>query len=121
MEAGDVRIDLNRLIYELHGELHVIRLPRDHAEQMQRVRVSRVLREQLAIDCLGLEGFPRDGVPRRDRSLGRASSSRYCKAMPTTDDDQLLGDFEACTLPFAQWTHRMHVKVTVLYLQRNPF
>ena|ERR1700733_6501233 len=36
------------------------------------------------------------------------------------DDDELLAQFQACTLPFAQWTHRCHVKVAYLYLRRYP-
>lgn len=34
------------------------------------------------------------------------------------DDDTFLSQFEACTLPFDQWTHRAHVKVAWLYLSR---
>ncbi len=37
------------------------------------------------------------------------------------DDAELLRHFEARTLPFAQWTHRAHVRVAYLYLQRHPF
>jgi GNAT superfamily N-acetyltransferase len=36
-------------------------------------------------------------------------------------DADLLQAFEACTLPFAQWTHRAHVKVGYLYLRQYPF
>jgi outer membrane protein assembly factor BamD (BamD/ComL family) len=36
-------------------------------------------------------------------------------------DDQLLSEFEQCTLPFEQWTHRSHVKVAYLYLRKMPF
>ncbi len=36
-------------------------------------------------------------------------------------DDELLEQFEGCTLPFAQWTHRAHVKVAYLYLRKHPF
>lgn len=32
------------------------------------------------------------------------------------DDAELIRRFEACTLPFDQWTHRTHVKVAFLYL-----
>jgi hypothetical protein len=37
------------------------------------------------------------------------------------DDHELLSQFENLTLPFAQWTHRAHVKVAYLYLRRHPF
>ncbi len=37
------------------------------------------------------------------------------------DDETLLREFEACTLPFDQWTHRAHVRVAYLYLSRCPF
>jgi len=36
-------------------------------------------------------------------------------------DEELLRQFEQCTLPFAQWTHRSHVKVAYLYLRKMPF
>jgi hypothetical protein len=35
-------------------------------------------------------------------------------------DDELLRQFEDCTLPFDQWVHRAHVKVAYLYLTRHP-
>jgi hypothetical protein len=34
---------------------------------------------------------------------------------------EFLASFEARTLPFAQWTHRAHVKVAFLYLRTLPF
>lgn len=37
------------------------------------------------------------------------------------DDNEFLKQFEACTLPFGQWTHRAHVKVAFLYLSRSSF
>lgn len=37
------------------------------------------------------------------------------------DDNELLNQFEACALPFDQWTHRTHVKVAFLYLRANSF
>jgi hypothetical protein len=37
------------------------------------------------------------------------------------DDHELLSQFENLTLPFAQWTHRAHVKVAYLYLRQYPF
>src|SRR5690242_9116586 len=37
------------------------------------------------------------------------------------DDAELLRSFEDCTLPFAQWTHRCHVKVAYLYLRQLSF
>jgi hypothetical protein len=36
-------------------------------------------------------------------------------------DGELLAQFEACTLPFAEWTHRTHVKVAYLYLEKLSF
>jgi hypothetical protein len=36
-------------------------------------------------------------------------------------DAEFLARFEARTLPFAQWTHRAHVKVAFLYLRALPF
>jgi hypothetical protein len=36
-------------------------------------------------------------------------------------DDDLLRQFEDCTLPFDQWVHRAHVRVAYLYLSRLPF
>jgi hypothetical protein len=39
----------------------------------------------------------------------------------TGGDEAFLKSFEDCTLPFAQWTHRAHVKVAFLYLSRLPF
>ena len=37
------------------------------------------------------------------------------------DDADLLHQFETRTLPFAQWTHRAHVRVAFLYLRAHPF
>ena len=34
------------------------------------------------------------------------------------DDRTFLEQFEDCTFPFDQWTHRAHVKVAYLYLRR---
>jgi len=36
-------------------------------------------------------------------------------------DEELLCQFENCTLDGGQWTHRSHVKVAFLYLRRFPF
>ncbi len=36
-------------------------------------------------------------------------------------DDELLQQFEDCSLPFGEWTHRAHVKVAFLYLRDLPF
>jgi hypothetical protein len=36
-------------------------------------------------------------------------------------DDELIFEFEACTLPFDQWTHGAHVKVAYLYVRRYGF
>ena len=37
------------------------------------------------------------------------------------DDAEFLRQFESRTLPFAQWTHRAHVRVAFLYLRAHPF
>ena len=37
------------------------------------------------------------------------------------NDTELLAAFENCTLPFDQWTHRAHVRVTYLYLNSHSF
>jgi hypothetical protein len=37
------------------------------------------------------------------------------------DDAVYLRQFEERTLPFQQWTHRAHVKIAYLYLQKHPF
>jgi hypothetical protein len=37
------------------------------------------------------------------------------------DDADFHRQFESRTLPFAQWTHRCHVKVAFLYLHRYDF
>ncbi|HSV16131.1 MAG TPA: GNAT family N-acetyltransferase [Tepidisphaeraceae bacterium] len=39
----------------------------------------------------------------------------------STSDPEFLRQFETCALPFAQWTHRAHVKVAYLYLSAHPF
>jgi hypothetical protein len=36
-------------------------------------------------------------------------------------DQAFLKNFEDLSLPFAQWTHRAHVKVAFLYLRDHPF
>jgi len=36
-------------------------------------------------------------------------------------DEELLTQFEKLTLPFAEWTHRAHIKVAYLYLKQHPF
>ena len=36
-------------------------------------------------------------------------------------DEAFLQAFEERTLPFAQWTHRAHVKVALTYLRRGTF
>jgi len=33
-------------------------------------------------------------------------------------DEDFLAQFEACSLPFEQWTHRSHVRVAYLYLRK---
>lgn len=38
-----------------------------------------------------------------------------------TPDDVFLQQFESRTLPFAQWTHRAHLKIAYLYLTRMNF
>jgi len=37
------------------------------------------------------------------------------------NDKELINQFERCTLPFDQWTHRAHVKVAYLYLSSHSF
>jgi hypothetical protein len=37
------------------------------------------------------------------------------------DDSELVRQFEARTLPFAQWTHRAHVRVAFSYLRAHSF
>ena len=39
----------------------------------------------------------------------------------TPDEHNFLRQFEDCTLPFDQWTHRAHVRVAYLYLSAHPF
>ena len=39
---------------------------------------------------------------------------------PTMTDTEFLAAFETPSLPFAQWTHRAHVKVAFLYLRDRP-
>ncbi len=36
-------------------------------------------------------------------------------------DAKFLSAFENCTLPFAEWHHRAHLKVAYLYLRQLPF
>lgn len=36
------------------------------------------------------------------------------------NDADFLEQFERCTLPFDEWTHRAHVKVGFLYLRERP-
>ena len=38
-----------------------------------------------------------------------------------SDDEAFLRAFEACTLPFAQWTHRCHVRLAWTCLDRHSF
>jgi hypothetical protein len=38
-----------------------------------------------------------------------------------TADDIFLEQFEMRTLPFAEWTHRAHLKIAYLYLTRTDF
>src|SRR5690348_8700842 len=37
------------------------------------------------------------------------------------DDSELVRQLESCTLPFAQWTHRAHVRVAYTLLRALPF
>src|SRR4051812_4919525 len=37
------------------------------------------------------------------------------------DDAQFLEAFENCTLPFAEWRHRAHLRVAYLYLRELPY
>jgi hypothetical protein len=42
--------------------------------------------------------------------------------MPIPEDDgAFLEAFEARTIPFADWTHRAHVRMAFRYLSRHPF
>jgi hypothetical protein len=34
------------------------------------------------------------------------------------EDDMLVQQFEACTFPFEEWRHRVHVKIAFLYAMR---
>jgi hypothetical protein len=36
-------------------------------------------------------------------------------------DAMLIEQFEQCSLPLDQWTHRAHIKVAYLYLRQFPF
>src|SRR5262249_21639313 len=36
-------------------------------------------------------------------------------------DEELRSAFESCTLPFALWTHRAHVRMAFLYASQHPF
>ena len=36
-------------------------------------------------------------------------------------DEAFLKSFEDCTLPFAEWRHRAHIKVAYLYLRHSPY
>jgi hypothetical protein len=36
------------------------------------------------------------------------------------DDETFLAQFEARTLPFDRWTHRMHVRLAWCYLRQGP-
>jgi hypothetical protein len=37
------------------------------------------------------------------------------------NDDELLRRFEDLSLPFAEWTHRAHIRVAYLYLSRTDY
>lgn len=37
------------------------------------------------------------------------------------NDEELRRQFENLTLPFDQWTHRAHVRMAFIYLNRSPF
>lgn len=37
------------------------------------------------------------------------------------NDAELLRQFEELTLPFAEWTHRAHVRVAYCYLEKHSF
>jgi hypothetical protein len=40
---------------------------------------------------------------------------------PALKDDEFLHQFEACSLPFSEWTHRAHIKAAFLYLRDHDF
>lgn len=44
--------------------------------------------------------------------------------VPFAEDGEIhamVEAFEACTWPYARWTHRAHIAVAVSYLDRSPF
>lgn len=42
--------------------------------------------------------------------------------MPIPDDDAaFLAAFESQTIPFAEWSHRAHIRMAFNYLSRHPF
>jgi hypothetical protein len=46
------------------------------------------------------------------------------RPVPKTDsvglsDEEFLGQFEACTLPYVHWTHRAHLRVAYIYVTRH--
>jgi hypothetical protein len=43
------------------------------------------------------------------------------KLKVTLDDHEFLRQFEDCSLPFKEWTHRAHIKVAYLYLRQNDY
>jgi hypothetical protein len=51
---------------------------------------------------------------------GLRSGSRK-NTIVAMEDPEFLRQFETCTLPYEQWTHRAHVKVAFLYLRDNSF
>ena len=61
----------------------------------------------------------------RPNSLDRVGAADPDQTLPKRGafmgDDDLLRAFENCSLPYAEWTHRCHVKVAYLYLRRFPY
>jgi hypothetical protein len=54
-------------------------------------------------------------------ALAHAAAVETSHTLSPMDDADLIHQFEACTLPFDQWTHRTHIKVAFLYLREHGF
>src|SRR5687767_5918504 len=62
----------------------------------------------------------RCGKTRRHCGKGPTPTQGHITMSPI-NDEQLLCQFENCSLPKNQWTHTAHVRVAYLYLRRqNP-
>jgi N-acetylglutamate synthase-like GNAT family acetyltransferase len=71
------------------------------------------------------QGVWRDTIvtERRSKTVGTEDRAGFSAVIESEhmNDDELLRAFEDCTLPYAQWTHRCHVKVAWIYLRRLPY